>query len=733
MNRSVLAMGAWSIILVALAPPSRADDTTADLQQQILMQADRVDYDMDAGVVTADGHIELDNSGRILLADQISYNQKSDTVVASGHVSLLDDKGNVAFADHVTLTDRMRNGALESFAALIGKTGRLAAASARRVGGQYTVANEIDYTPCKVCNKPGERTPVWQVHAHRVIYDEVKHRFRFRDATLEFFGVPLLYSPYLTEPDPSVKYASGILTPTVGNSTNIGYFVRVPVYIALSDSNDATIAPLASTHGGELLEGEYRQRWNEGGMWLQASVANNPYGGLSKHESQSYGHAFGSGRFEIDDVWRTGFDLQYSSSDTYMRRYDISQLDRLVDDLFVAGEYGRSRLAITGYYFEGLRATDHARFFPFILPLFQFTFIPEEKIAGGQFRLDLNSADIDRLDGPRSQRITGEVRWRLPLVFGGGQLFTIEADARGDVYHVDNNGLDPVEFPTIPTHSRFIERGLPYLAVDWRWPFVNDLSQGHAIVIEPIAQAIAEPYGGNPVGIPNEDTAAFEFDENNIFSFNQLPGYDLLESGPRVNAGFRAAVIFPSGDVETVWGQTYRFKSDPIFATDSGQHGTVSDIVGRVSVKFLPYVDLTDRIDLDRADGTVRRHEVYLTGTYGRSSLEISFTQLPPEAVSLGLGSREEINAQADVNFYKNWQAFGAIRRDLITGKMLDDELGLGYEDECLGVSVAYRRRFTSDRDLPPSTAIVLRFNLKTGERPIEPFSLFPRDVFTHP
>jgi LPS-assembly protein len=731
MTRAVASLSAGAVAFLALALSARAGDSTADLSKDILLRADAIDYDMNAAVVTAQGHVEIDSGGRILLSDQVVYDERKDTVVAQGHVSVLDDKGNVAFADHVTLTDNMRNGVLEGFSALFGKTGRLTAASARRVGAAYTLADSIDYTPCKICSKPGERTPDWQVHAGRVVYNEHSHRFRFTDATLKLFGVPVFYSPYLLQPDPSVKHATGLLTPSVGNSTNIGYFVRLPVYIALDDSSDATLSPLFSTHGGELLEAEYRQRWNDSGFWLQGSVADNPNGGLSQNQNQTYAHVFGSGRFRVDDGWRTGFDVQYSSNDTYLRRYDISQFDRLVSDLFVEGEHGRNRLAITGYYFESLRATDRADFFPFILPLFQYSLVPEDKVAGGQFRFDLNSAVINRSLGPNSQRVSGEIRWRLPLVFAGGQLFTFQADARGDVYHVNNN--DVPDFPTVPGKSHYIARGLPYLALDWRWPFVNSFGLGRALVVEPIAQVIAQPYGGNPAGIPNEDTADFELDENNILTFNQLPGYDLLESGPRVNAGFRAVALFPSGSVETEWGQTYRFKPDPIFASDSGQHGTTSDIVGRVSVKFLPYIDLTDRIDLDRADGTVRRHEVYLSGTYGRSAIEISYTQLPPEAVSLGLGPREEINTQADVNFYANWQAFGAVRRDLVAGKMLDAEFGLGYEDECLGVSVAYRKRFTAVQDLPPSTAIVLRFTLKTGERPIEPFNLFSRDVFAHP
>ncbi len=77
------------------------------------------------------GHVEIVDQGRILEADKVTYDQKTDQVTADGHVSLTDIRGNVAFADHVVLTDHMRDGALSGFGALIGKNGRLAAASAR--------------------------------------------------------------------------------------------------------------------------------------------------------------------------------------------------------------------------------------------------------------------------------------------------------------------------------------------------------------------------------------------------------------------------------------------------------------------------------------------------------------------------------------------------------------------------------------------------------------------------
>ncbi|MBU6298230.1 MAG: LPS assembly protein LptD, partial [Alphaproteobacteria bacterium] len=711
-----LAFGFSALVPVCFAQSAKAADAPK-LDGNVLLQADEAVYNTDQSTVTAKGHVEIDYEGRILLADSVTYDQKTDVVTADGHVSLLDENGNVAFANHVTLTDHMRDGVLSGFGALLGKHGRMVAATAKRTEERYTTAYHVAYTPCKICNKPGQRTPVWQIKAYRVVHDEEKHKITFKDATLALFGVPFFYTPYLTEPDPTVHYASGLLTPDAGSSSSMGYFLRLPYYFAISPSEDATLEPIFTTGGGNVLLGEYRQRWNDGGMWLQASVAENPNGGYGGERSQIYSHIFGSGRWDLAPAWQVGFDAQVTSNDTYLKRYNIYQFDRLVNDIFVAGERGRSRFAITGYFFQGLRATDNNRTFPVALPLIEYTYIPLRKWLGGQFRVDVNSVALSRDIGTNDQRFTAETRWRLPIVASDGELWTFQLDARGDVYHTDTPA-------PLPSSSHFITRGLPYAALDWRWPFIAYGRNNRSVILEPIAQIIAAPYGGNPVGIPNEDSLNLEIDENNIFSFDQLPGYDLAQSGPRANFGLRAETRFGQSYVEGLVGQTFRLKSDPVFATDTGLTGTASDIVGRFSIKFPPYLNLTNRVDIDESTGTVRRNEVYLTGVYGRSSTQISYIQLSP---TLGLPAREEVNAQADVNFYHNWQAFAAIRRDLIAQQTLDNEFGLGYEDECLAFSIAYRRKYTTDRDLPPSTSIILRLNLKTTDEPIRPFSLFPQ------
>ena len=730
-------IGALWLAAASIIPAARLDAAPApvpakqrsDKQQKSgLLRADQVEYDTNTGITTATGHVELDYEGQILTADKVIYDSNADQVTAVGNVVLMRPDGNVAFTNRAVLTNQLKDGVLYGFAALIGKTGRLAGTGATRMGGVRTVATRAVYTNCKVCNQPGQRVPLWQVEAARVVYDEPGHRITYHDAVIDAFGIPIFYTPFFTNADPTVRRSSGILLPQVGDSSTLGWYTRIPVYISLNDSQDFTVAPFITSQRGDVLETEYRQRWNDGGFWLQPSVAYNPRGGDDNNLAQTYSSLFGAGQWQIDDIWKAGFDAQVTSNETWLELYKISQAQRLTNDAYAEGISGRSRFEITGYFFQGLLQEDNNQEFPVVLPLVDWTYIPEGPLLGGDFQFDFNTASVYRQVGEESQRATAEVSWKLPLVTSNGQLITLVANSRGDIYHIDNPQLGAP-----PTDSHYISRGLPYAAIDWRWPFVSSPpSSNVSYIFEPIAQVIGAPYGGNPPGIPNEDSTDFQFDETNLFSFDRSPGYDLVETGPRANVGFRTQAIYPSGSVEVMFGQVFRLKPDPIFAPDSGFSGTTSDLVGRLTINFLPHFDFTERVDINEGSGTLERNEVYLDAYYGRSSLEISYLKVPEEEVTLGLPTREEVNAQALINVWKDWMVYASGQRNLATSTMIADELGFGYDDECVGISISYRRTYTTDRNVPPSTDVLVRFNLKTSETPPDRSLLFPQHLYSH-
>src|SRR5207302_6993169 len=207
-----------------------------------------------------------------LLADTVSYNQRTDTVSASGHVSLLMPTGEVVFADFMELRDSMNDAFAQNVRMLLADRSRLVATAARRTGGNRMELRRGVYSPCDLCKDDPTRPPAWQLKAREVSDDKELKLIEFRDVTLEVDGWPVFYTPYLSEPEPSVKRASGFLMPTFGNSNNVGFHIAVPYFLTLGPDKDLTLTPRFTTKAGELLAGEYRQRFGNGMLDAIGSV-----------------------------------------------------------------------------------------------------------------------------------------------------------------------------------------------------------------------------------------------------------------------------------------------------------------------------------------------------------------------------------------------------------------------------------------------------------------------------
>jgi len=145
-------------------------------------------------------------------------------------------------------------------------------------------------------------------------------------------------------------------------------------------------------------------------MWLQGTLGYDAGADGKPGESIWMGSLFGAGRVPLYDNWRAGFDVQLASNKTYLKRYELSNLDRLTSDLFADNVQGRSRAAITGYFFQSLRATDVTAQMPLALPLLEYTFIPEYKVWGGRLRADTSALYLNRNQGTDMLRGFGGCR-----------------------------------------------------------------------------------------------------------------------------------------------------------------------------------------------------------------------------------------------------------------------------------------------------------------------------------
>ncbi|HAJ48256.1 MAG TPA: hypothetical protein DCL54_16910 [Alphaproteobacteria bacterium] len=684
--------------------PSGATD------KEVLFRANQLSYDSRTMIVTATGAVEVTQGARVLTADRVVYNQSTGVVEAFGNVSLADGAGNAVLANQITLTDDMREGVIQSLTLMLEGKGKLAAARGTREGGNVMTLEKAVYSSCETCKDRPDDPPVWQIKAFKVVYNKEKARVEYEDAFFEILGVPVVYLPYFSHSDPAIKRQSGFLAPNIGHSTDIGYFVDLPYFWAIDPSYDLTAGLMWTEHDSTLLKTEWRQRLDEDSAYsLQGSATYTEprdENGNKVADKAFASHLFGNGRFVLDDVWRWGYDLQLTSSDTYLRRYDISGLDRLTSNVFFEGISGRSYAAVNGWYFQGLREDDDPGTTPLVLPLAELSYVPDEPVLGGRFQLDLNLLSLYRGEGRDTTRVSATADWRLPLTTSDGQLWTLFAQFRQDVYFTNDDG-------PLNNQDNTTGRFLPTGGVEWRWPFVRHDGGDFRTIIEPIIQAVMAPYGGNPDEIPNEDSDSFEFDETNLFSINKFPGLDRWESGPRVNAGVRAAAYFSADNfIELLLGQTYRFREDDAFTVESGLRDQQSDFVGRFVFQPDEHIRLVHRFRVDKEDLTFERNEVFIEAqdddnfAFRATYVNLNQEALVPEA-------REEIYLDGRVQIANHWYMKAMGRRDLDEDKMIEARGGLSYEDECSEFGIDLKRRFTRDRDIEPNTSVVFTFRLK--------------------
>ncbi|MEE8545842.1 MAG: LPS-assembly protein LptD, partial [Alphaproteobacteria bacterium] len=268
--RGAAALAILAAALAAAAPLQAQPART--LKSPVLLSAQAIDYDQQSGLIAASGKVELIQGDRVLRADRVTYNERTGRVTASGEVVIMEPSGEVLFADRVELEDELKSGVVEGIRMLFADDSRLAAAGARRSGGDRTELAKAVFSPCELCDEDRDRAPLWQIKANRVVHKQKAQRVDYYDAWLEVFGVPVFYTPFFTHPDPTVKRKTGFLTPDYGSSSILGLTLRTPFYLNLAPDKDATITPLFTTDEGVVLFAEYRQRLSRGQFQFDGSV-----------------------------------------------------------------------------------------------------------------------------------------------------------------------------------------------------------------------------------------------------------------------------------------------------------------------------------------------------------------------------------------------------------------------------------------------------------------------------
>lgn len=693
--------------------------------------ADDMRYDDTTQVVSASGKVRLNRDAWRLSADAIEYNRKTGIVIATGNVVATDPEGNQALGERIELTESLRDGAIDNLLLVLNDGGRLAAVEGQRSDQVFTLRRAV-YSPCSVIDADGcPKAPIWQVKALRISYNRGKHRLSYRDARLEVFGLPVMYLPSFSHPDGEAKQASGLLLPGIKLQRQLGLGISLPYHFAAAPDRDLTITPWFYTGANPALQVNARRLFSQGPIQLDTLFTLTRTGDVDANgkiidTGNRFRGYFGlKGNFQHSPTWRSRFSIRLTTDDTFNRLYGLGFDDMLRSTYALERQTRDSYFSLSAWTFQGLRASDRQGEIPFVLPLVDYDWRPLNPVLGGRVRIGVNSMNLWRTDGQDAARALAFGRWDRSLFTPLGQRITLTGMVRGDVYRVDNAakasqaeyaGLDGI-------NTRF----LPIAAIDVEWPFAGP-ALGGVQSLTPRVQLVAAPTGRNE-RFPNEDSRAIELEDINLFDLNRFPGFDQFEGGTRLTFGLAYTLNRPGWAITSEIGQSLRLAGDGNeFPNGTGLSDQLSDFVGRSTLQYGRFFELTHRFRVDRASLAVRRNELdVLIGSPGTYA-SVGYIKLNRNILLEDLEDREEVRAGGRVALARFWSMSGSAVVDLTTLSnnpaatgngftFIRHRVGVEYEDECFRFGVSWRRDYIGDRDFRPGNSFLLSLEFKTSTR----------------
>jgi LPS-assembly protein len=734
-------------------------------EAQMFLEADELLYNEGVNTVTARGTVTIFYDGYTVEADEVIYNRAQGRVLARGNVVLIEPSGAILRATSADLSDTLTDGFVDALSVETPERGFFTARNATRRDGSVTEFEAGTYTACEACPDHPDRPLAWKFHADTITYDEAEQMVYYENVRLDFFGIPIVWLPFFAHADPTVERKSGFLRPDFVHDSELGFGVSTPYYFALNPSYDLTVTPTVYTGQGLHLEGEWRQRFDNGEYSVRFSGIrqfdrdqfNNQPG-----DQRWRGGVASDGLFNLNPRWTAGWNLYLQSDRRYFRDYaleDAADDSEVVSDVFLTGLHDRSyfdarvqRIQVTTWDPTNTLDTQDQ---PWTLPVIDYDrrFTPGP--IGGELQLQANittnvredvyfennltvggSTNVDVYEGLDGQmsRATLDVSWRREFIGPLGQVFTPQVGFRGDVIGYNLGTGSNVVF--VDGENSFA-RGMASAGMEWRWPFLIT-APGSSHVVEPVAQLIVRPDAGHVGEAPIEDSQSLVFDASNLFDWDKFSGFDQMEGGTRANVGVRYSGTFDNGlSLSAVIGQSFHLAGENPYAAangttsnnptlvangnllvpngvDSGLETDRSDYVALVTARLQDQLSLTASGRFDEDDFNLERGELVAAAAHGRVAGSATYAYLAAQP-NRGINQdQHQIAGTASLQVNDGWRVAGSLQYDLEQSTVLGYGAGIQYVCDCLGVGLSYTYTAPEANDGVSDSRVMLNVSLRT-------------------
>ncbi|QAU24081.1 LPS-assembly protein LptD [Dyella sp. M7H15-1] len=533
------------------------------------LHTDIADYNSDTTDYDARGNVHYQEATHLLSADHIVGNTSNSTGVATGNVrfQILDSHGN-GTAVRGEMLDANRN--------------------------RYSVAT---YSTCDIGRH------IWEIRAKKIDTDENTNRGVARDATMNVFGLPLFYTPYMSFPLSNDR-ASGFLYPYYEHTGYAGYQFRIPYYFNLAPNYDATLTPRYYTLRGAMLSGQARYLFPKTkGEFDFEFLPNDLYNdqkitptSINTQGQQRYLYKF-SNTTNVGGPWAVVTSINRASDQNYLHDFG--------DDLFTIS----TSLLYSSMYLYGSGNWWSASFggdiYQNVDPAEPNSVEPYKRLPRATFNMDIPFArwyDVgltsEAVSFHKFNMVEGSRIDLNPYVdadFQGAAWFIRPKLAyRYTAYSLDAgyqnyNAYSPLSAGTAsPFTQSNPSRSLPIISLDQGLIFERSTSMfdtHYTQTLEPRLYYLYVPYR-NQNNLPLFDTSLMAFDDWMLFAPNQFSGADRQMNANNLTAAVTSRLLDDGGveRLSATFGQIRYFTPQLVQVPGTAAtHWSGSDYVAELS------------------------------------------------------------------------------------------------------------------------------------------------------
>jgi LPS-assembly protein len=713
--------------------------------------ADKLTYSQDNSIIEATGNVVAKNQeGKQITADKIIYNKINQLLKTFGNSKFSDVKNRTLIADNfeydlekkiisaenkVKFLDNYKNvyyfsrlKADDKFIEIIGynlnsdlnkekfqSKDKFNEFVEPKLSGKevsikdnITIIKDGKFTSCKSTNEK-EDCPYWNLNANLVTHDKENKKISYKHATLDLNNVPILYTPYFSHPDPSVKREAGFLAPSFGSlSEDIGSIVKIPYFYPISQSADFTISPVYYFKQNPLLLGEYREKYKNGDLSIEGGFTQGYKTITSTQTDGARSHLYGNLNLNFADkvLDQSEFNakIQRINNPTYLRVNKINSTNdgfkrnlvkenetKLTNEIYLNSFGKNESLNFKSATYQNIAITKTSDQYEYLLPEIiysKYNLMNNNNLNFTSNFKSLNtSTNQNKTTFINNLDYSTEESYNTNLGIGYKFLTKINNINYYSDYRTPNENLNSQINPVV--------------GLDASLPFAKLSKESEQYLIP---RMLTRYSPGKMTNAKSNDTS---LSTDNLFSINRMNSDEFIEKDLSFNIGldwiWKEKIISKNKPAEAgiSIGQVIKFNEDPDMPTRSSLQNKNSDLVSKLNYLSPGNFDVALKSTLDNSFNHVYYNDLNLKTFFKQGEINFNFYEKNSH-----VGNERYAKANLTSYLTDNTTLTFSTDRNLKTDLTNSHKLRIENENECIRYGFYFEKNYSSDKDLKPATSV---------------------------